>query len=230
MINIISGGVGSGKSVTAVKHAVDEAKHNKILTNFRLKKISHYRLKKNDIIKRFHDKKRKIIDSKVNWDFWEKHRNCDIFLDEVHNIINARNAMSKQNKLMSEWLSQIRKVWGASGDQNLIDKLRRVSNNAFSKIIDAAIAKSNNIWLITQRPRKLDVNFRELSHCLVQCNKVQRGKDVFILNNYWFGDDNDDAISYMEMGVKPKKRIFYANPYFKFYDSYALIGAKEGYL
>ena len=167
---------------------------------------------------------------KINWEFWEKNRNCDVFLDELHNLISSRRAMSKINQAFSEWISQIRKIWGSTGDQNQIDLLKRMNNKTFGKYVDRIMAKSNNIYLITQRVRKIDINFRELCHVYVQCQKIKIKNHIYIINNYWFGDDNMSAIEAFEMGIKPKKTYFYGNDYFKYYDSYELISTGGEYL
>jgi len=233
MIIVISGGIGSGKSLTAVKHAVEESKHNKVLTNFTLKNIkNYYRLKKDDVLLTTTDGKKTT--TQVNWEFWENTRNVDIFLDELHNLINSRRAMSKENIAYSEWIAQIRKIWGEQGDQNHLDTLKKMNNNLFHKVVDRFIAKSNNIYLITQKVRKIDINFRELCHVYIQCHKqiIKRNgkKYVLIFNNYWFGDDNCDAIEYAQMGVKPKKTFFMGNDYFNNYDSYELVSRGGEYL
>lgn len=230
MIIAISGGVGSGKSVTAVKYAVDSMNRNiPVLTNFELRKVSsnYIRLKKDDVITKVNEineqTNKPVIKKVVNWEFWNNHRNSDIFLDEVHNLISSRNSMSKDNRLYSEWISQIRKIWGSEGDQNYLEYLRKMSNSAFTKLWPLILAKSRNIYYISQKMRKADINFRELTHCLIQCEKYKINNRVLIVNNVWFGDDDYSAFEYAEAGQKPKKTIFWANDYFKYYDSYELI-------
>ena len=142
--------------------------------------------------------------------------------------------MSKENILYSEWIAQIRKIFGEQGDQNYLDALRSMKNEYFHKYVDKVISKSNNIILITQKVRKIDINFRELCHVYIQCHKQvikRKGKKyVLIFNDYWFGDDNCDAIEYAQMGVKPKKSFFVGDKYFKNYDSYELISSGGEYL
>lgn len=235
MIIVLSGGVGSGKTLTAVKYAMDS---DDVLANFKLKGHGHFtRLIREHIIsenKSIPEGCRKpVIEKKVNWEFWREHQDCDVFLDEIHNIMNSRTAMSKSNILMSEWMSQIRKIWGSSGDINLLKYLRKMPNRVFNQYFPRIIARSRNLWFITQRPRKLDINARDLCHIFIQCNKMEIFKDgkkhVVIINDVWIGTDNIDAIEMAESGVKPKRCCFYANNYFKNYDSYEIIGM-EGYL
>jgi len=214
---------GSGKTISAVRQAFVEAERNKVLTNFAIKGIkNHYRLKKGDILKDVSENPKKK-EFEVNWDFWENNKNCDIFLDEVHNLINSRNSMSKENKKYSEWVAQIRKVWGSSGDQNYLEALKRMPNNLFHRLHQRIYSKSNNIFFITQKPRKLDVNIKDLVHVHIQCSKQKiKGKTV-IFQNHFLGNDNESGIEMMEYGAKPKITYFTADPYFGKYDSYEII-------
>lgn len=235
MIIVLSGGVGSGKSISAVRYAMDS---DNVLANFSLKHHPKFtRLKREHIIlenKSVPEGCRKpVVEKKVNWDFWRQHQNSDVFLDEIHNIMNSRTAMSKTNILMSEWLSQVRKLWGSSGDINMLKYLRKMPNKSFNKYFPYILHRSRNLWFVTQRPRKVDINVRDLCHVFIQCSKIEIIKDgqkhVVIINDVWLGTDNIDAIEMCEMGAKPKRCMFYANNYFKNYDSYEIIGM-EGYL
>lgn len=229
MIVTMSGGVGSGKTISAVRQACVEAKKNLVLTNFKIFGLkNYYRLRKGDVLvdKTPEENKKKATAKKVlevNWDFWEEHKHCDIFLDEVHNMINSRNASSVENKKYSEWLSQIRKLWGASGDQNYLEVLRRLNNNVFAKYHQELYSRSNNIFLITQKPRKMDVNFRDLCHVHIQCSKKVIDGNVVIFQQHFLGSDQFSGIDMMEMGEKPKLSMFVANPYFNRYDSYEIV-------
>jgi len=223
----MSCGVGSGKTISAVRQAYLEADKNMVLTNFDVYGLkNYYRLKKGDILIDKSEGKKKILE--VNWDFWEKHKNCDIFLDEVHNLINSRSSMSVENKKYSEWISQIRKLWGQSGDQNYLNALSRMNSNVFNKMHGKIYSASNNIFIITQKPRKMDINFKELCHIHIQCSKVTQGKQVIIFQDHFLGNDNISGIEMMEIGAKPKRSYFLANPYFNKYNSYEIV--QGGYI
>ena len=223
MILTMSGGVGSGKTISAVRQAIVEAENNQVITNFTIKGLkNHYRLKQGDIIVN-HAEEGKKKDLEVNWDFWNEHKNCDIFLDEVHNMMNSRNSMSAENKKYSEWIAQIRKVWGASGDQNYLDALNRMNSNMFHKYHQEIYARSNNIYFITQKPRKIDVNIKDLVHVHIQCSKKMIKGRCVIFQAHFLGNDNESGIEMMEYGAKPKMTYFLADPYFNKYDSYEII-------
>ena len=192
------GGIGSGKSLSVVRRVV-ESGDNYPLTNFRLKKIKYHRLKLSDIIKTKDGK------SAVNWDFWEKvrttHKAYSIYLDEAHNIIGSRSSMSKQNQLMSRWISQIRKILSDS--------------------------KDNHIYVITQKPRRIDVNFRELAQVVIECQKITKGKDVYIIQRFYNGFD-DYELAKSGLKKASAKSFFKGNKYFKYYDTGEMVTFKDG--
>jgi len=131
--------------------------------------------------------------------------------------------MSKENKKYSEWIAQIRKVWGSSGDQNFINILNKMNNNLFHKVHRQIYSKSNNIFFITQKPRKIDVNIKDLVHIHIQCSKQKIHGKTVIFQDHFLGNDNESGIEMMEYGVKPKRTYFIADPYFGKYDSYEII-------
>lgn len=187
MIISIIGGIGSGKTLSAVKEIIDY--QNFPITNFRLKTINYHRLKYPDIIE---TKDKKLT---VNWKFWESirknHNFYSIFLDEAHNIINARTSMSKNNIILSRWISQIRKI--------LSDHPR------------------NHIYIITQKPRKIDVNFRDLTQVVIECEKLEQNNKVYIIQRYYEGFDN-----YYLNRLKAKL-IYRAEKYFQFFNTNEMV-------
>ena len=163
MIIIFLGGVGSGKTLSAVREI--RRRNQFALTNFKLKNIKEYhRLKYENII----IPAEKKSDYSVNWKFWEKvrksHKYFSIYLDEIHNIMDARASTSVDNRILSRWLSQIRKM---------------TSDNEY-----------NNLVAISQKIRRIDVNLRELAHLFVECRKIEIGDKVYIWQDYFDGIDN----------------------------------------
>ena len=105
MIKIIVGGIGMGKTLTAVKEIVD--RNQPAFSNFDLYGITHERLKYSHLFDITADDKGKET-MKLNFDFWNKQTKkggFDIYLDEFHNVMSSRRSMSKKNVLMSDWLS-----------------------------------------------------------------------------------------------------------------------------
>lgn len=172
MIIIILGGIGSGKTLSAVKDIVDNKQY--ALTNFKLKNIRNYhRLKISDILVKEEKKYR------VNWEFWENvrssHKNYSIFLDEIHNIIHSRRSMSSVNIQMSKWVSQIRKI--------------------------LADHPTNHLYIISQTVRKIDVDFRDLAQIVILCRKYQLGYRT-IIRQTWFNGMRDYEIGRKKLMTK----------------------------
>jgi len=93
----------------------------------------------------------------VNQEFWEKtskkYGAVNVVIDEAHTVMSSRRSMSKQNILISEWLSMIRRVVGSTGSEH------------------------GTLTLISQTDGRLDVNARimclevryHIMHFLKQC-------------------------------------------------------------
>ncbi len=221
MIIIIVGGIGEGKTLTAV-HSLIHRRQN-CFTNFDLYKVKHDRLKYEHLFSIEEENGKKKM--KLNFDFWKaqtKKGGFDVYLDEFHNVMNSRRSMSKKNVLLSDWLSQIRKILGQT--------------------------EKNNLYLITQKLRRIDINSRDLAHLAILCQKqvfinvkiptlvVENGKLVkkrlpltMIYKKYF---NSADALSnYVDFGINTCRRTtrFMANDYFKFFNSYELIdfGSEE---
>lgn len=220
MIIIIVGGIGSGKTLSAVKDIIQ--RDQLTFTNFQLfqtRKIK--RLKYEHLF--FKDEKSKKM--KLNFSFWneltKKYGGFDIVLDEFHNVMSSRRAMSKRNVLLSDWLSQIRKILGQS--------------------------EKNNLVLITQKLRRIDVNSRDLAHLCIYCMKrelpikietmvKEHGRKklkllpVVMIYRFYF-DSPESLLHFQETGARTYFRMtrFIANDYYQFFNSYELIdfGSEE---
>lgn len=220
MIIIVIGGIGSGKSVSIIKELVD--RKEKSFVNFSCFKLKHTKRLKRGMLFTKNEQKKDI----VNFDFWKNEINSggfDIYLDEFHNVMNSRRSMSKQNVLMSNWLSQIRKIMGNS--------------------------EKHNLYVISQKPRRIDVNSRELAHIVIYCRKLihpfsiptivrengrirKRNLPVVEIFKYYFR--SLEELDHWKMTGKKcmiKTTHFIANSYYKYYDSYELIDfGNEEYL
>jgi len=207
MIIIIVGGVGSGKTLMAVREII--RRKRPCFTNFSLYGVGHVRLKWEFIMK----------DKKVNWDFWkqmQKHR-FDLYIDELHNLMPSRRAMSTQNVLINNWLSQIRKILGSS--------------------------KYDHFYVITQRPNSIDVHFRELAHQwwfmssqelrdTVRTPVLKDGRlevrelPVTLITRKVYLSQQHMVYDVHGVSYPP----FVANEFYRFYDSFSIVGELEEYV
>jgi len=221
MIRIVVGGVGSGKTLSAIKDVVDRGVFT--FTNFGLVGVKNYqRLKYSHIIEETavefkKDGSAKKMKTDVNFKFWEEQmknrKGFDITIDELQSVANSRRSQSKENVAWQSFISQIRKLLGSS--------------------------EKNHITLITQRPNSIDVQFRELAHVWVLCNKVMinqvevmtetpEGKKmlplVVVTRNYFRSLDELDAFNRFQNDSIPfYSDWFLGNKYFKYYNSYNIV-------
>ena len=170
------------------------------VTNFavNLGADKYHRLKIEDILINEHYETtagRKKDRLRVNWAFWndfrKKHPYYCLYLDELHNVISSRQSMSSVNIQMSRFISQIRKV--------LFDKA------------------DNHIFLITQKLKKIDVDWRDLVHLYIECSKIKIGDGIYIKQKFY------NTIEAYECGYSIMAKVFRANGYFKYYDSLKMV-------
>jgi len=214
MIKIIVGGIGSGKTLSVVKDVL--MRKQPIFTNFQLFNIEHTRLRYQHLFV-MDDEDKRILG--LNYDFWKSQKGgFDIILDEFHNLMASRRSMSKRNIYLSDWLSQIRKILGES--------------------------ERNNLYLLTQKLRRIDINSRDLAHEVVLCRKqvyadviidtmvYNRDEDCYVTRKlpltliykyYFAGCDEMNNFELFGKASYYKISRFVANIYYKFYDSYAMV-------
>ena len=221
MIITIIGGIGQGKTVTAVKHLIN--RNCKCFVNFPVKHPKAVRLKTSHIIKEeitYSPKGNEIKKLIINWDFWNeemKKEGFDIYIDEVHNVANSRRSLSKWNTLFTTFLTQIRKVLGDS--------------------------ELHNLYLITQRISGVDIVIRDLSAEIIFLEKynttgkiptkVLKNNKTIIKNipKTWIVETKFKGTYALDKlnawlcgsGQYDSKSYYLANYYFRFYDSYTIV-------
>ena len=127
MIRIFIGNVGAGKTISAVKELVDGLNNPYSLptySNIITKEKGKYSIKNNIMLTRDMLIKKEVVKvkkdgsqefkSKFNYEYWinarEKHSEFHVVLDEAHTLFEARSFMSRQNRIMNDFLALIRKV------------------------------------------------------------------------------------------------------------------------
>ena len=221
MIKLIIGGIGSGKTISAVKSIID--RKIPAFTNFPIDYKFATRLKEEHIVNKEVSNVTKTgketYKYNVNWEFWRKEQQnkFDIYLDEVHNMLSSRRSISSWNVNVSKWLSQIRKLLGSN--------------------------KHNHLYLITQRLYGIDVTARELAgeiiylrgivgKRLVPTAIVQGGRlktkmlpETYIIKHYFRGEECLDKFEMFKAGHETDDSMSYflANPYYRFYDTYDIV-------
>ena len=121
-----------------------------------------------------------------------------VFLDEIHLLINSRNSISKN------------------------------SREICTKFLSQVRKQGLEIWASSQKPRKVDINFREETDILYSCQKFA------LINNVWSHVTHNQNLSkkvpiMIDIEVtemysgKMIKYNFIGNEYFKMYDTSQII-------
>jgi len=211
---------GSGKSLTATKKIVDSKEL--CYTNFHVRTPHTKRLKYAMILE--YDENNKPI--RVNWDYWkdsiQKYGGFNIVIDELHNLLNARRSMTKDNILITQWVAQLRKV---TGENEVYDFL-----------------------CISQELMRIDIAVRDLAHEIIVCEKFVGDKliptivyengrrqkrmipEIWIMNIYFTGQscvDRYERWKYYGTKSYNKRNMYRANSYLRFYDSYEIVNFGE---
>ena len=138
-IIIYLGNIGSGKTAYAVREMFKRP-YRTYYSNIVTRKIKNSILLKPEMIfsKRPDPKNPKHTEQILNIDFWKSCKKpISVIFDEAHNILNSRKGMNRQNILIGEFLSLLRRVLGGDTASDLI--------------------------LISQLSRRLDIIAREMS-------------------------------------------------------------------
>lgn len=233
MIVTISGEPGGGKTITMIKLALDENKHKRVLHNIRGMKPSFIKnqhlLKKSDLFNKDVDENKsnsKTLRYKLspNWEFLLENVGSTFMLDEAHKLIYSRNFMSPENKAASEIVGEIRKITQDSGNFGDMRILQCMNNSFFTQTIYKALTAHNNLYVTSQTTSKIEKDVRDLSQVHIHCHCIHFGEHMFVYNDFYFIDAFNNALEKFESGlVKPKRALFYANPYFKMYDRFAIV-------
>lgn len=160
MIRLFLGLQGSGKTAAAVREMIKNKRpvYTNIIMRHKtphVKKISHEMIIRKEIV-RTEKSGKPVYDYKLNTEYWKSApKPCDVVIDEAHNIFNARNSMTKQNRLISQWLALLRRVIGGS-------------SGSYGELI-----------MISQLGRQVDIIGKEMAsqvqyhimHSIMQCSK-----------------------------------------------------------
>jgi len=127
----------SGKTACAVREIFKDHLRIKTYSNIITSLPQQITISKDKIVKKEivdYKKNKKtgedkpIYEETLNIDYWKQlNEPINVILDEAHTILNSRQAMKKQNILVTQWLALIRRVLnqgeGLSGDLTFITQL-----------------------------------------------------------------------------------------------------------
>lgn len=205
-IIVICGGIGSGKTLLAVKQLI--TRDRKAYVNFEVNHSKAQRLKWTDLFTG-EGKERKI-----NWEFWKASQltGFDLYLDELTNLVPARRSMSSQNVMLMQWLSQIRKILGSTHENNLYLITQRPDS------IDIHFRYMAQWWW---QPHKQVFPVREWTNVIDTKTKRLTAKELPLMRVWHEAYRTQDDMLY---GVnKVVYHPFIANRYYQYYDTHAIV-------
>lgn len=237
MIRIILGNVGSGKTAFCVRLMALDWNHRRNYSNIITSLKNQIDLNKNMIIKK--DlirtvKKRNGIEEpvyklSVNIEFWKSIKEpINVIIDEVHSIFNARKGLSKWNIILSDWISMLRRVLGATESgygqlimisqlQNRIDIIAREMATNITFVLCHYFKECKNCYCKWNEHSEMP----ELYHSCPQCGGLKIRKFSHKLE-VWEFSKMESYLYWKEFGAKSFFKHYFVDDiedYFEFYDT-----------
>jgi predicted Zn-ribbon and HTH transcriptional regulator len=249
MIRIFLGNVGSGKTISAIRELVDGINNPYALptySNIVTKSKGKYGIPKNIMLTRDMLIKKTLLKtskegvetfkSKFNSEYWlqarDKHKGFNIVLDEAHTLMDARNSMSRQNKVMNDFLALIRKVCSNPKVDSTLTLISQLDSRLDINARKMCTEVRYHICLYNKKCSKCGCywvehselsDFRKHSKC-PNCGSYKIVKYKYRLLVHFF-DNMRDYENWKYCGsVKPKQTVKISNidKYFPFYDTFQL--------
>jgi len=175
-----------------------------------------------------------VTELRLNADYWKNIRKTypngiNVVIDEAHTLINSRRAMSKENVIMNDFMSLLRRILGDSGEGYgelvLITQLgRRLDVIArdlstsihyhlchYRRVCDGCGFRFWETNEIYQKPKKCPI-----------CGSKKMRKDNFIIEKWEF-KDMDHCDLWLENGHRTYQTHYYITDiqkYFSYYDTH----------
>ena len=242
MIRLMIGAMGSGKTACMVREMVNNDDEKTTFSNIILKGKGVN--KKVVQINRGMIFKEKVIKTKANGeqvtkltfndDFWKGTREqfpfgINVVLDEAHTLLDSRRSMSKENVIMNDFMSLLRRILGDSGEGYgelvLITQLgRRLDINAR----DLATSVHYHRCHYKRTCAKCKFNFWETNEVYQKpklcprCGNRKMTKSDFVIEKWEF-DSVDKVDMWLEHGHRSYQKHYYITDiedYFKYYDTF----------
>ena len=224
MIIVLVGNIGTGKTVALMRQIIIRGNAfktaltrgatklpYKAIVNFNTLNIPYaQRIRATDIIKE------RVIETTmpngkvtyktkhvVNWEYWEDLR------DNYH---------------FDVFLDELNTTINSRDAMSITNKLFSKWLFQIRKILGSS--ELNNIYIVTQHINQIDINFVRMAHIIMECKKIPVNDEIIISLKH-YADENA-----YQCGESYATKVFFADSYFKFYDSYRLVkfGDDEEYI
>ena len=231
--------MGSGKTACMVREIIKNIDDKINYTNIKIfnKKARYVLINRDMIIKKelLSTTKKGEPNYKymLNEEFWKNLRKekkyINVILDEAHTLVDSRRAMSKENKIMMDFIALLRRILGDSdsdyGELILITQLGRrldviardLVNNVHYHICHYKKRCNKCKFAIYENNEQLE----KMKICPV-CNNNKFIKSNFIIEKFEFENVEKCSI-WIDTGIKNYFKHYYITDiekYFKFYDTF----------
>jgi len=237
MIEIVLGNVGSGKTASAVRDIVLNESNRVTYSNIATKKIKNNIpiTKEMLVIKEVLGVRKngeEIVKYSFNRAYWEKvikkQGAINVIIDEAHAVLSSRTAMSKQNRIMTDFLAMLRRILGSNssgyGRLVLITHLERRLDVIAREM---ATAIKWHVCHYTKTCTKCHISWKETNETPEPVHICPQCETEVIMHNHiievWHFSNMQRFHDFKELGLRTYHRHYIINDidqYFKFYNTF----------
>lgn len=249
MIRIFLGNVGSGKTISAVKELVDGLENPFSLpcySNIVTKARGKYAIKNNIMLtrdmliqKELVETKRngtEVFKTKFNSEYWidakKQHNGFNVVIDEAHSLMDSRSFMSRQNRIINDFLALIRKVCSNPNTDSTLTLISQLDSRLDLNARKMCTEVRFHICLYDKNCSKCGaywVEHSELSDfkknkCCPNCGNYQLKKTNYRLLVHFFDNmrEYEDWRYHKINTIQQTVKISGIEKYFKYYDTFQM--------
>lgn len=217
MITIYVGGIGSGKTASAVRQIMRSEDGRKTYSNIQMIDvpnnvvINRNMLLTEEAVTAIVNGRPKTKNKTVfNKEYWKKvieeEKSINVCIDEAHTIFNSRRSQSAVNVAMTDFLAMLRRVIGSTeagtGELILITQLLRRLDPVIREMANRVIYHRCHYDLVCQkcqaRYKETNDRWNKRTGC-DYCEDVtikDMKREKFIIEVWWFGGEQDFYLWY----------------------------------
>ena len=156
----------------------------------------------------------------TNINFWKEliteHKEVNVIIDEGHILFNSRNSMSKDSRIVLEWVALLRRVLGGNDNNNDLTIISQLSRRLDVVLRDMANEVKYTICHYIKTCKKCSYSWQEcnetaekFNRCL-NCNNIHITKHKTIIEVYHFSSV-EDFNSFKNFGYKTAFKHYLIN-------------------
>ena len=235
MIRLMYGNPGSGKTASMAREIALGLHGRDTYTNISMPKCDRaVKIKNEMIVKRAvvgmtkpkTGSPQEIVELSLNAEYWRNiGRPINVCIDECHNLLNPRRAMSKINIIVTDWLALIRKTLGGGdlgyGELVLITQLERRVDPIARDMATQVRFHRCHYTLTCSKCHTHRREHNDMPDIVRVCPKCRRSlKKWGHRIEVWYFASNNHFLSWYEGGASTFYRHLYINDIEDYFGSY----------